>query len=126
MKDYFKSIIVLGVIFYFNSAFGQDETTNTDIVLGNNDITPKGASFPSTETIQFSLTFQDKYAPNGSSVGVTLVTISLSRLQGSDLIVPTGTLADKLDWEYNPLTNQYIGKMKDGGILQEQYHIISK
>jgi hypothetical protein len=102
-----KALILSYILLGFLPAFGQN-----DIQLFSPDINPKAVNYPSKHNIQLALQFQFNYNITSGRVGFTLVTISLNTLKGSAGIVPTGTLADKLNWVYNEASNSYLGNLK--------------
>ncbi len=108
----FNTFLLLGIGFL---AYAQPVN---DMGLASNDINPKIPSFPSTHTIQFSFFVQNDYttpsvALGGGIVGEIGITVSLSELEGSNLVL-SGSLATKLNWTYvnNSGVRSIIGRWK--------------
>ena len=84
-------------------------------VIGPN-LLPNPALYPGTVTGTFSITaaiLDEKLSSDDLSGSFATLMISLSNLQGSSAILPTGAGADLFNWVYNPTTNSYTGFSRD-------------
>lgn len=124
MKNYVYSIFALLL------AFGTFEANAQaiDMNLTSPNITPAPALFPGTVEITFNITAEILDQPLSSDdLGISFasVTISLSDLQGSASLIPSGAGADFFTWTYNAATNSYIGFSKDATMLADVVYPIT-
>ena len=87
-----------------------------DMNVTSPTVSPAPALFPGTTTITFNITAELLDQPLSSddlSTSFASVTISLSDLQGSALLVPSGAGADLFTWTYDAVSNSYTGFSKD-------------
>lgn len=112
MKNYVYSVFALLL------AFGTFEANAQaiDMNLTSPNITPAPALYKGTVTITFNITAEILDQPLSSDdLGISFasVTISLSDLQGSASLIPSGAGGDLFTWAYNAATNSYTGFSKD-------------
>jgi hypothetical protein len=87
-----------------------------DMALLDPNVNPTNLAFPGVATLNFSIVAEILDEPLSSDdlgISYATVTITLSNLQGSAAILPTGTGADLFTWVYNQVDNAYIGLSKD-------------
>lgn len=112
MKNYV--FYLLGLLLAFGTFEANAQAIDMNLTSPN--ITPAPALFPGTVTITFNITAEILDQPLSSDdLGSSFasVTISLSDLQGSASIIPSGPGADLFAWTYNAATNSYTGFSKD-------------
>jgi hypothetical protein len=87
-----------------------------DMALLSPTVTPSPSAFPGTVTTRFTIVAEILDQPLSSDdLGIShaVINISLSNIQGSQAIMPTGAGADLFNWTYNPDQNAYRGSSKD-------------
>jgi hypothetical protein len=99
--------------------FGQN-----NMGVGNPLISNAGVYYPSTHMISLNFFVQNAYTVNATNANRVAITLSLSKLQGSAAIAAaaTGTLASKMAWSYNSITNAFVGRW----ILNENFAILTQ
>ncbi|MBO9611353.1 MAG: T9SS type A sorting domain-containing protein [Dyadobacter sp.] len=112
MKNYAFSLFALLL------AFGTFEASAQaiDMNLTSPNITPAPALFPGKVTITFNITAEildQQLSSDDLGSSFASVTISLSDLQGSTSLIPSGAGGDMFNWTYNAATNSYTGFSKD-------------
>lgn len=112
MKKYAFSLLALLLALGTFEANAQA----VDMTVTSPNITPAPAFFPGTATITFNITAEildEQLSSDDLGISFATITISLSDLQGSPSLIPSGSGGDMFTWTYNAATNSYTGFSKD-------------
>lgn len=88
------------------------------MIVTNANIMPAPAGYPysgkvSIEFVLIAELTDHMLSSDDMDSAFAMITISLSNLQGSSSITPTGEGGDLFTWTYIESVNSYIGKSKD-------------
>ncbi|HEV7381481.1 MAG TPA: T9SS type A sorting domain-containing protein [Dyadobacter sp.] len=87
-----------------------------DMLLQSPLLNPSPTSYPGTLSLSFQVVAEILDQPLSSDdmgISMAVINISLSNVQGSAAILPTGPGADLFNWIYQPAVNGYRGTSKD-------------
>lgn len=123
-----KSFVYVFFALLLVSVTEKSNAQALDMNLTSAFITPAPALFPGTATITFNITAEILDQPLSSddlSSSFSSISITLSDLQGSALILPTGAGADFYTWTYDAGTNSYTGFSKDATMTADVVYPIT-
>ncbi|MCF2445021.1 T9SS type A sorting domain-containing protein [Dyadobacter sp. CY345] len=109
------SNILLVILLVFSATF-KAKAQAVDMALLSPFVAPSPTSYPGTASISLAIVAEildEQLSSDDLGISYATLTISLSNLQGSASILPTGAGADLFTWQYNAVQNVYIGKSKD-------------
>jgi hypothetical protein len=125
MKKKLTSLLLVSLITF---ATVKVQAQALDMALVSAIIGPSPASYPGKVTIGFQILaelFDQPLSSDDMGISHARITLSLSNLQGSSSIMPTGAGADMFDWIFIAEHNTYIGSSKDVVMPHDIFHQVT-